>query len=167
MIILAVDPGGRTGIVKFDTETRAWDTHYLGGEDAVEHHLDLYESLTEVLREAIRLEVPMVVVCENFFNRGKADAVLISLEYIGIVKLWHAQMSRTHNVKLVMQVPADMQLWDDDKLRRATLWETQKDIRAAKKHLLFYLTQVLHDYSFLEAARRPATSPHTDGRPSI
>jgi len=95
MKILALDPGGTTGVAFWTNGTWSFDQLTLD-----QHHLELEQLLDAYwLAFADGLDL---VICEDWDNRAKADAKLISLEYIGVVKPW----ARRRNAALVMQQAA-------------------------------------------------------------
>src|SRR4051812_23358195 len=94
MRIVALDPGGTTGMAMTDDKgisvsgaesarnqfNASWQIHHMGPE---EHHKELYQGLM--------LTRPDVIVCESFeFRQGsqRANINLMSKEYIGVVKLY-------------------------------------------------------------------------------
>lgn len=148
MRILSLDPGGKSGYVSCLHEDGHTSFFATGLLDKQPHHATLWSLLT--------ISSPDVLICErfNYQRRDLEDGVslvLISREYIGICELY----TQTHPFcTLVMQQPSCMQLFSDDMLRRCGEYETQKDVRAAKKHMLYYLTNVVGDQKYIRATRR-------------
>lgn len=169
MKILALDPGGSTGYAQYDSERRSWLQGTLRGE----HHIALMNLLMSDNWD--------VVIYERFlYQRRELDAgvslVLDSVEYIGVIKLYHQSITAAHGMvekssdsglhlvqftvpELVMQAPSSMQLWDDRKLKAAGLYTTDSPhARDATRHLLYYLTAgptEHQDRSFIAKTKRP------------
>jgi hypothetical protein len=153
MKYLAIDPGGSTGIAEFDSETREWAQYTLKGQ----HHSSLWAVLEQ--------DAWSVVIYERFLYQRRevgsgVSLVLDSVEYIGVIKLWHQGMGNTQAATLVEQAPSAMQLWDDRKLKAAGLWTTDSPhARDATRHLLYYLTagkdNTHRDLSFMQMTKRP------------
>lgn len=148
MRILAFDPGGTTGWafheLVLDKMTGA--PLMIGGQlGPVPHHLELWQLI-------MRLN-PDVIVYEDFQYRIKRDheddgsvlpagIVLVSVEYIGIIKL-SAYASALRGVKLWCQLPAHGKgFWTNDKLKKIGVYakgcQHQND---ATRHLLHYITE--------------------------
>jgi len=129
--VIALDPGGTTGVSTYDGDV--WGHYQLG---PTEHHRELYHALDAT--------EPDVVVYERFqyqrreLTRGVA-LNLDAVEYIGVVKFWHALHL---NVDLVCQTPHQAKkFWDDDKLKTLGLYITgAPHANDATRHLLYYVT---------------------------
>jgi hypothetical protein len=84
MRVVVLDPGGTTGWSRWsDNGGVSW-----GQIGPKPHHLELEKFLFQSLYMDDYVGNKMVVVCERFDNRGNAAAELVSLEYIGIVRLF-------------------------------------------------------------------------------
>ena len=141
-MILAVDPGGTTGL--------AWNQHsspnivrslQLGPN---EHHSELWDFLT--------VYAPQHIVCESFtYRNGLAKADLIPVEYIGVIRLWAEKDVRP----MTMQTPSmAKKFFDDKKVKAAGLWKPgMPHAMDAVRHLLYYITFTLKDERFLTNAR--------------
>jgi hypothetical protein len=145
--VVALDPGGTTGWASaewerfkpFNPDLR----HYGPGS----HHGELAGALTNFK--------PDVVVCEDFRYRQQANAILVSVEYIGVVKLF----VHTYRTTLLVMQGADVAhgsgVWDDNKLKKASLWlPNRRHAMDALIHLLHFLTvnkKGPQDLSILEA----------------
>lgn len=154
MKIVALDPGGTTGVSIFDSQGQAPTA--IAGKDlhlfftmrqlTGEHHYSLWDML-EVGR-------PHTVIYERFmYQRRELDQgvslVLDSLEYIGVTKLWYQSMAERHDMgheaaftpELVCQTPAQAKnLWTDDKLKTLELYSKgAPHANDATRHLLYYL----------------------------
>lgn len=138
MRIVALDPGGTTGWASWgdDSQLVPGFHHCHLGPD--EHHQTLYEML--------HTYSPRVIVCESFeYRRDQRDSVvLISREYIGVVKLWCSQ----NNVPLVMQTAATAKTFvNDTRLQTCGLMQTPKTrypnmhINDAYRHLIHYMVK--------------------------
>jgi hypothetical protein len=126
MRILAIDPGETTGLAAIDLDTFGWPitTWTLG---PATHHDRLFKILGGY----------NAVVCESFDNRGNIAALLVSVEYIGVVKL----ASDLHLTEAIFQTPSEGKtFWDDRKLRKLGLWKPTTHERDAVRHLLYFLT---------------------------
>lgn len=125
--IVALDPGGTTGVTVLDEVGDAW-TMQLGPED---HHLELYKLLTSW--------EPDVVVCESFMYRqnDRTGIKLNSVEYIGVAKLW----CQTNNKKFVLQTPAQAKGFvTDEKLKLLNFFaRAQRHANDATRHLVYYV----------------------------
>jgi hypothetical protein len=133
MRIIALDPGGTTGVATYETEHQIWDHCQIG---PAEHHNALWNYLTDT--------EPDVIIYERFMyqRRELTRGVTLNLdavEYIGVVKLWYSQHV---NVELVCQTPHQAKMfWDDEKLKTVGLYITgAPHANDATRHLLYYLT---------------------------
>jgi len=143
MRIIALDPGGTTGVAIYERTSGSnreadndftWETRQLSGV----HHDTLWDLLEN--------EGPWTtVIYERFmYQRRELDRgvslVLDSVEYIGVVKLWH--LRHLEEVDLVCQTPAQAKnLWTDQKLKRLELYKANAPhANDATRHLLYYLT---------------------------
>src|SRR3990172_880913 len=119
MRIVALDPGGTTGIAYFDTAREQWNRRELTSD----HHMDLYDILY--------LYNPDVVIYErlNYQRRGVTNGIALrldSVEYIGVIKLAKqlAQAGRAAwtDFILVDQQPSVRTWWNDERLKALGLW---------------------------------------------
>jgi|SRR5579862_6307832 len=142
MYCVAIDPGQTTGIAYVRDEQHPWHIEFrqLGPE---EHHADLASQL--------RYWAPSIVVCESFENRANEAALIISAEYIGVVKAYGQEYGRP----VVWQSAATGKaFWTDDKLRKHNLFARgMKHARDACRHYLYYRTFTLKDQSLLQGGR--------------
>jgi hypothetical protein len=136
---MSFDPGGTTGVciyrkgidtvVTVPTLSRgtAWETLQIGPDP---HHAELWELLTS--------HDPGIVVCESFLNQQNNAALLVSLEYIGVIKLY-CRLTGKH---LVLQNPSQAkQFWVDEKLEWLGLYRPgQKHGMDALRHMLQFIT---------------------------
>jgi hypothetical protein len=137
MRILTLDPGGSTGLCVFDTETNQIQFTVF---DQDWHHKTLFEVLAEINAD--------VTVYEAFDHREKA-ALLISVEYIGVIRLW----SQINEKTIVSQRPTDVKgQWPNSVLKRVLktkykfLSAHEKD---AVRHLMWYVTNQMKDNRFV------------------
>jgi hypothetical protein len=144
--IIALDPGGTTGWAMWR------DNHFTCGQiGPAEHHLALYEFLG---REQTG---ELTVVCESFeFRQGKqrANIVLDSKEYIGVVKLFHEeQINDGQDVKLHFQTAGQAKSFvSDEKLRKMGLYHTgMKHAMDAMRHLVTYMVNKERRYDLIES----------------
>lgn len=150
MRILAFDPGGTTGVAYFDTDSvfveykDYIDRFYLGANKEY-HHEELLQYLMAMN--------PDVVVTERFdYRKSQKHADLISVEYIGVMRLF----CRKYRVPFIeqKQLKGHKGLWTDDKLKAMGLWisgELYNHAMDATRQLLYYMTETLKDNRWIEA----------------
>jgi hypothetical protein len=79
------------------------------------------------------------IVCEDFTYRRLNNAVLTSVEYIGVVKLF---IQNHFDVELAMQPPPLKGFANKDKLKKMGLYiPGQRNAMDAISHLVFYLNK--------------------------
>ena len=152
MKIIAVDPGGTTGIAEYDTVTEDLLQFQIGPD---EHHLELYRYLWAAQ--------PDILICERFnYQRRELDKgvslVLISREYIGVCKLYirATAEARENETSWAMQQPAAMSLFTDRKLKRIGVYRpAMVHANDATRHLFYYMTTEMKDNKWVNAAREP------------
>lgn len=128
--ILALDPGGTTGIRSYNTNTKDFHGSIRG---PAPHHEELWGLLTSM--------APDILIYESFQVSVRTTNA-VSLEYIGIIKLY----AKLYNTILIAQTSAQGKgFWSDNKLHRIGLWHTITHVRDATRHLLHYLTFTLND----------------------
>jgi hypothetical protein len=134
MIVLAVDPGGTTGLATYDVANDCVRSWQLEGV----HHLRLWKVLDDLK--------PNRIVYEVFDNRGNHAAQLDAVEYIGVLRLW----AITHDRPIIGQHPGDVkQQWTDQKLRTIQYYSAGRPhANDAMRHLLYFYTVGLKDYLF-------------------
>lgn len=163
--ILAVDPGGDTGLAEFNYKTRVWQTTVLPFSPLV-----LYGFFTSWLL----LQKPACkVICERFdyrpvgkYNFGGSRAIpkvdLTPREVIGILKLACAQ----HDVDIVWQAPADVNdskgeasvFWTDAKVKMLGLYKPgHVHEMDAVKHILYYRSFTLGEEELFQRLRPERT----------
>jgi hypothetical protein len=150
---VSLDPGGTTGISIFMPdhlhvqEADRWYTTTRGPE---EHHLQLYDWLSRAHADHRITQV----ICERF-NYQRRDIekgvslVLISREYIGVIKLWCIQ----NIVPLYMAQVGNKDFWSDKNLKDLGLYAGTQHERDATAHLLWYMTNIEKDHQFLKVKR--------------
>jgi len=152
MKIIAVDPGGTTGIAEYDTVTEDLLQFQIGPD---EHHMELYRYLWAAQ--------PDILICERFnYQRRELDKgvslVLISREYIGVCKLYirATAEARENETSWAMQQPAAMSLFTDRKLKRIGVYRpAMVHANDATRHLFYYMTTEMKDKKWVYAAREP------------
>jgi hypothetical protein len=97
-----------------------------------EHHSEL--------NMLMRRQKPDIVVCERYEKRNNDFSLLISCEYIGVVKRY----CQATNTPLEMQGASEaLKFCDNDKMKKLGLllspYIPNKDAMAARKHLVYYL----------------------------
>jgi hypothetical protein len=144
MKVISIDPGGVTGFASFtipmtNDTTPLWSDNIkdnfsnYGQFQNAQHH--------DELDAFLRKNKPNFVVCERFEKRNNDFSLLISCEYIGVVKRY-CQNTKT---PLCMQGASEALTWCDrgDKMDALNLtirpYTANKDANAARKHLLYYL----------------------------
>lgn len=134
MRIVALDPGGTTGICFMMSKGSIGVRGSLYGE----HHKDLYDTLSNLN--------PDIIIYEEFDHREKA-ALLVSVEYIGVAKLW-AQINQK---AIEGQRPTDVKLqWPNEKLKVLGLRGSTVHEDDATRHMLWYVTNTLKDNTFVK-----------------
>lgn len=165
-MIIAVDPGGTTGITRWlGPELQRpgrpeWTQIEIGPcSDAA----NLKKVMTCLSGHAIAAEpfgpgvMPITIILEPFEfrkddqNRDKID--YIAGEVVGVVKLWAFERSYVH---LVMQGASYgvEGFWSDEKVKQIGLWRPgMRHAMDATKHILMYRTFKLDDQSLLMLLR--------------
>lgn len=125
MKILVLDPGGTTGWICFEIKYEFglfhWKElikdHFKFGQlgDNTEHHEALWQLLLKTQ--------PDIIICEGFSNRDNEFAKQMSLEYIGIVKLYDIFATRC---RLIIRPASNKEFSTDEKLSRLGLFITPK-----------------------------------------
>lgn len=148
--IIAFDPGGDTGWAKYKEEDgkRTITKGEFGYDN---HHDTIYTELGYFQ--------PDLVVTERFDYRGKKKSVeLISVEYIGVMRLWCDR----GGVDLVeqTQLKGKTGLWTDDKLKVLGLYTPTVGGHAndAVRQLLYYITITLQDNHYVFEYERLANA---------
>ena len=136
MRVLAVDPGGVTGLALYDSDTPVFESWE---QEDFDHIVDTLDNLVSHKRE-------VVAVCEGFVIRGnthKLDSGAFShtTDLIGACRL----LAWENGVTFVRQTPAQAKSFaTDDKLRRLGWYNRTEGGHAndAARHLLTYLAGV-------------------------
>jgi hypothetical protein len=137
---LALDPGGTTGWRGYDTARHQFHDGICGPGP---HHQQLWDLLETMM--------PHTLICESFQHTQLKSTELISVEYIGIAKLWAARDISRH---LHMYTSAQGKgFWTDDKLVLIAAWSPNRHIRDATRHLLHYITFEVGDHHFIQQLR--------------
>jgi hypothetical protein len=133
MRIVALDPGGTTGVVAYEP-----------GKDLRTEHL---ASAIEVWAYLNKL-YPTRVVFERFAYQRRDKVDLTPVEVIGVIKLW----CDINDVPYTIQTPSQAKnLWTDGKLKQLGLWEPGKNhAMDAVRHLMYYLIVTKGDRSWLQ-----------------
>jgi hypothetical protein len=168
--VIGLDPGGSTGYAVYQVEKilnafpgsvnktkyvyEKWYTGTLGPED---HHNELYTLLELYHTQEYH------IVCESFeFRQRDKDAkrtniVLMSREYIGIVKLFGQQRSgKPNGPTIVFQTAAQGKGFvADEKLKAMGLWlPSRKHEMDARRHLIYYMVNHLGRKDLIESWRK-------------
>jgi hypothetical protein len=150
--IIALDPGGTTGIavcdvriIKPDYLEYDWNWYELGPH---EHHKELFDFLKV---NTVGFKSDFTIVCESFEfrqNRQRDNINLMSREYIGVVKLYH----KMYGVPVVFQTAgAAKGFVSDDKLKVMGLYQkSSKHERDATRHLIYYMVNKLGRSDLIE-----------------
>jgi hypothetical protein len=159
MRIISLDPGGTTGYVVWDSSHEgvlyfAGSWGQLGPDP---HHEKLWRLLLE---QDTYMSGNLLIICERFDNRGNDFAKLVSVEYIGVVKLYQqvVQHANVCSGQGVVWQGSDVKTWADNKKLKAcgmlltpmTKWRHAND---AMRHLLYYVCHS-SDLQLQDAARR-------------
>lgn len=164
MKVVALDPGGTTGICVLDTESYEIRLGELGPDV---HHKELWDLLGRYRWQAEDDGEEMLIVCESFEYRivkskgTKMPGVnLISRNYIGVVELF----DQCFEVGLVMQTPAQgggghnhSGFWKNDKLKKLGLYkapEGRQHMADALRHALYWLSFTKKDDHFIRLLKQ-------------
>jgi len=149
MRIVALDPGGTTGWASANSlalEYYQWQRGQLTGE----HHEELWHLL--------QVHQPEVLVIERFQyqRRDMERGVQLNIdarEYIGVAKLW-AKIGACSSVDLVLQTPHQRKVFDDEKLKKMSLYlPAMSHAMDATRHLLYYLVVTCGQRELLDVLR--------------
>lgn len=157
MRLIALDPGGTTGAVKFQKSvtTNAWNFMERRQFGPHKHHKELWSYLC--------LEMPDIIVYEQFYYQRRpidkgVSLVLDSKEYIGVIELYGALeevgLDGAHPTKIVVQSPSDMKFWDDTKLKRLgePFYKPPPNQHStdAIRHALYYISFTCKDNDYIK-----------------
>lgn len=155
--VVAIDPGVTTGIaihsVMPDRVSPEWVTLELGPDD---HHEALYQLLNN--------HHPTVLVYERFDyriiqNRGvdMPGVVLTSVEYIGIIKLWHWRNEHVELVSQGSEVSSQKKgFWNDNRLKALGRYQApmgRQHMNDATRHALNFIVFKLGRKDYLDALK--------------
>jgi hypothetical protein len=143
--IISFDPGGTTGVATYDSETDEW-LHWTWGPHEHHYELDNYLRLYGFHFDVWLYE-------EFVYQRRDLDKgvslVLVSLEYIGIIKACHAYWATKEppvdRMDLRKSLLSYKRLFDDRKLKLCDLWNRPSGAaltaheRDATRHLLYHI----------------------------
>lgn len=136
--ILAVDPGGTTGLAYW---ARDGETYRFEGEPGERQHKD--QMLEDIQGWAHRFGHGLTIVCETYTitaRTAKLSQQLDPLKIIGTLEYFVHMLS----CRLVMQTPADAKRFSTDaRLKAAGMWHPTKGGHAndANRHLFMYLVK--------------------------
>jgi hypothetical protein len=153
VIIVAIDPGGTTGLAVWNSLTNSHPilTQFEFSQLTGDHHHDLWVFLLQWSARAEQFRTPFHVVYERFeFQKEKQREGLNydAKEYIGIVKLFRAKYGPA--VHLHDQSRGQKTFWSDEKIKTLGLWQNgRRHAMDALNHLLYYVSFNLKDDSFL------------------
>jgi hypothetical protein len=126
--IIGIDPGGTTGWAVWDGEFK--ECGQLGPEP---HHLELSSTLERVCGP------DSIIVCEHFKKHDLTPSELISLEYIGVVRLF----AEIYNIRLVMQYRSQKEWATNDRLQKLGIvhnaWIKERNAVDAQRHIVVYI----------------------------
>jgi hypothetical protein len=142
MKIIAIDPGGVTGWASFTIPMSQGQPIW---SDKIKNHFSNAGQITnpdhhDELDEHLHKTKPDMIVCERFEHRTNDFSLLISCEYIGVVKRYAQQ----YEVPLFMQGANQALVFcDNAKMQMLDIlikpYQPNKDANAAKKHLVWFL----------------------------
>jgi hypothetical protein len=153
-MILALDPGGTTGVCLYNPIRNTTEVEELG-DGSSDHHIELWNMLTETLAESYEHKVKLHIVCESFeFRRTEMHRDYINYiprEYIGVAKLF----CHLHRITLYMQKAAQAKgFFSDDKVKKLALWVPgRKHAMDATRHYLYHRVFILDDKTLFEQLR--------------
>ncbi len=159
--IIAFDPGGTTGWATYTAErvqqpdgkmyyfNSTWACGQLGPD---EHHVALH-TLLEI---QTTLDFDIVYESFEFRNAARPGLVLVSREYIGVIKFFYHDRVNTHGWNLVKQDPAqavgDKSFVQDRHVKKMDLWRPgQRHAMDATRHLLYYMAITLKRVDLIKA----------------
>lgn len=148
--IIAFDPGGTTGIA-----THIVSSDFFGSKYELETDELLFNNHHKLLERRLDFFRPDVVVTERFDHRPRQKhADLISVEYIGVMKLW----CQKNSVELVQQqqLKGDKGLWTNNKLKTLGLYRSTKGGHSndAIRQMLWFITVTLEDKYYVDQYKR-------------
>jgi hypothetical protein len=161
LTVLALDPGGTTGWAMYraqvlpgdygpDNKLRNeyYDETFICGQMGPEDH---HEELFGFLETQHTQEYHVIYESFEYRNKAREGLVLVSREYIGVVKLFGQQRG---GVVVVKQGPATaMAFVKDAHLKKLGVWDWRMGhAMDAYRHLFYYLTQKLDRVDILERA---------------
>lgn len=151
--IIAVDPGGTTGLCIY----RPINDLLRLQLTKPQHHADLVQVVKNTyfnwVDEHGQKAEKVVVVCENFEfrrdDRGRDKIEYISAEYVGALKALAQQQNPV--IELVLQSPSlRNQFFTDDVLKKLGVWiPNMRHAMDATQHYLYYRTFTLKDHFYL------------------
>lgn len=151
--ILALDPGGTTGV--------AWAVYEDGADRFLEtqsfqigpheHHQEL-ASLLEQAAAHENMVTAFVIESFEYRNRARPGLELISREYIGVTKL----ISDIHDIPLIVQSASQAKAFvKDEQLKKLGLWSAKTKDRHAHDAWRHLLTFVINHDPFSDNLRQP------------
>jgi hypothetical protein len=144
MTVVALDPGGTTGVAILDEPQIHRDQVDTSSPNALRDIWDI-----------LNMTDPEDIVMERFqfrYGGGRSKVVLTPVEVIGVVKLYCAMK----DIALYEQTPAQAKkLITDDKIRKLGLWVPgQPHAMDATRHLLYHLIVTRREKRWLEQLRQ-------------
>lgn len=155
-MILALDPGGTTGVCLYNPVRDTTEIEHFGPH---EHHRELWDMLAETLGESFTAGVRLHIVCESFefrqTERHRDFINYIPREYIGIAKLfWQIHRSPSGVMYYEQRASQAKGFFSDDKVKQLTLWVPgRKHAMDATRHYLYHRVFTLNDKSLLYKLR--------------
>jgi hypothetical protein len=135
---IALDPGGTTGVAIVKEPEHLW--HVTVDELTGDHHRKLFQLL--------HTSAPSFVICESFENRGMSNTSIVSMEYIGIVKLYLQQSGASG---IWQSASTGKAFWTGAKLKEYGLYVAGlRHARDAIRHYAAWRTFTNQDRSLLE-----------------
>lgn len=134
MMILGVDPGGTTGLVKV-----------LNGEVVEDDQLNFADTVRWLDRETPSADL---IVVERFIISGRTvagsrEGTMDALHLVGVCRA----LGQLHNVPVMQQTPADAKnAFNDSVLRRTGYYDKVhgKHSRDALRHVLLAIRKTIH-----------------------
>jgi hypothetical protein len=141
MRIVAFDPGGTTGWATWHgitllPGTNGFNSGQMGPGD---HHKQLFDFISF---EQGSDELHVVTESFEYRQQQRTTVVLVSKEYIGVMKYWMEERGRRGRDRFYEQTAGKVKpFWSDDKLKKLGLWNVgQNHANDAMRHLLHHMT---------------------------
>lgn len=144
MKILAIDPGVTTGMARLNRTPDKFEIIETWEEKF--SHRDFWDEL--------HIEVPNLIIIENFIHTQVSRVNLYPAELIGIASLF-VEIMHWVPIQLVKQNPDKRKWWTMEKIKAINLWESGKPhAMDALKHLLVYETFTAGNQKYIAGLKK-------------